>query len=120
MKELYELKKKFIPFIYTFEESLLDCGTAFYFYCNKNEFLINLTTKDFSRYNEIKEIILTFEIVEDLIYLKIGPNEFKNEIFNHLNFQDNLVNDLDFLSEIIYNSLIPKYKLSREYSKIFS
>lgn len=121
MKELYYNKQKELPFSYCFEENLFDsdCTIDYFFY--DHEIILNLKTKDFSPdTKEIKELILTFEVEnEHLNIVKYNEHVFKNSLFTHLLFEENILPDLEFLSSMINDVLIPKNHLKWFYQRIY-
>lgn len=112
--EMYENDKDKIPFIYHFSNIYSSSDTYIIFYFYQEEISLSITTSAFI--NSEQSINLTFKIENNNINL-IKDMYHKNEIFPHLTFEKNLIIDLEFLSGMIYNFFIPKYKLNFDFYK---
>lgn len=108
LDELYENDTDKIPFIYHYSNLFLNDEVNIIFYFYKEE--INLAITWETLIEAKKTIYLTFKIEDNNVYL-IKDIHHKNEIFPHLTLDKNIEIDLDFLSGMIYNFFIPKYKL---------
>lgn len=118
MKELYDKEVKHIPFTYQFVDSMLSSGTSIIYYFYDKEISISLSSKEFSINKEDKKLYLVFKLENEELKLIKNKRDFKNEIFPHLNFEDTLDADLEFIAEIINDILIPKHNLKWNFSTI--
>ena len=118
IEELYNGKKDKMPFLYHFTDNMNINGTNILYYFYEDEIKISLITQDFSTNNEEKKLHLKFQVNNDNLTLIKNENDFKNEFFPHLIFEDTLEADLEFVSGVICNVFIPKHNLKWEYSKI--
>ena len=116
IKDEYGFEKKKIPYLYSLADNINFSKNTIFFYFFENEISLFMMSKDFSENSSIKELSVSFNIIDgDLFLLEKG---FKNEIFPHLNFKESLEEDLLFISNIINQILIPKYQLKSEYKEI--
>lgn len=118
MEELYNRKKVQKPFLYHFVDSLLCSGSSIIYYFYNEEIIISLKTKEFSKENKEQELFLTFKINDKNLLLSKNSQDFKNELFPFLDFKTTLEADLEFISGIVNNILIPKYNLKWNFSII--
>lgn len=117
MKDLYCEQIRNLPIICTFSNTLYDSGTRISFCFHKKEIIITIISQDFSLKKERKELYLIFHLDKNNLKI-IKEAGYDNSLFPHLTFENNLNADLNYVSETIYNFLIPKNRLTFNYSKI--
>lgn len=117
IKEIYEKNKVFLPWSISYTDRLLGTNNSARFFFNEDDTIyIVVETEEFSK--NIQQIKLGLILNNNEVYL--NKNEiFLNEPLKFLNFQEDLENSLKFLSNYIYNILIPKFQLKSNITQLY-
>lgn len=118
LEELYKAGNPEIPFTYYFSEIMGYSGTTIIYYFYPDEIRISIATKEFSKEDKKQEIFLVFKLKENEVILLKNKRDFQNTLFPFLDFKTTLEADLEFISGVTNNILIPKYNLNWKYSII--
>lgn len=116
LTEMYEQVKDMRNSRFSLSDYLLYTGTYISFYFRQDEISMSFTTKDFVPGNKERQIFLKFNLKNNQLLLN-KDHSFKNELFEHLFFEEGIVADLEFLAGIIKNILTPKYNLRWRFSE---
>lgn len=114
---LYNKKREKEPFKFNLNNNIENTGNCIDFSFYENKIILSICSNHFLSNEASKTIFLKFLLKDNELVL-VKDESFKNEIFEHLKFNNNMYTDLSFLSDIIYNTLIPRYDLKWNYCEM--